>query len=145
MATDVKKLTTDNKSTKHIPVGRQPKPRLVIPRLSEIKRTYKDGRPKAPVDINLATQRVHAQRKKIEDKLLCDTGEMIEMAEFIDRLGEFYDEEEMRRRGRKTRFLTGTTVFFCPREPARIGTTARKRLQYVRSWLAMLIAVVCSY
>ncbi|KAI0087506.1 hypothetical protein BDY19DRAFT_234289 [Irpex rosettiformis] len=103
------------------------KPPLVIPRYSEIKRTKKDGTPRAPVDINLAIRRVGERRRKIEDKTLCDTG-TIEMDEFIYRLYQFYDDEEMRRRSRKTKFLGGLVIYFCPSDYKEIGMAARKKL-----------------
>lgn len=115
-----------------LPIGRQPKPRLVIPRFSEIKRTYKDGRPRAPVDINLDTQRIHQRRQKIEEKLLCDTGE-IDTAEFLERLHEFYDDEEMRRRGKRGKLLNGTVVMLCQNELGRIVMATRRKLQTVSS------------
>jgi hypothetical protein len=107
------------------------KPLPKIPRYSDIKRTYKDGRPKAPVDISSAVQSVREKRLKIEDKTLCDTG-VIEMDTFIDRLYQFYDEEEMNRRKNKTKTFGGLVIFFCPHDDKFVGMNSRKRLQFVR-------------
>lgn len=108
--------------------GFSAKPPLLIPRYSEIKRTKKDGTPRAPVDIDLAVQRVAKKRQQIEDKTLCDSGP-IQMGDFIDRLYQFYDEEEMKRRGSKSKLFSGLVIFFCSSDYREISMSARKKLK----------------
>lgn len=108
--------------------GFSAKPPLLIPRYSEIKRTKKDGTPRAPVDIDLAVQRVAKKRQQIEDKTLCDSGP-IQMGDFIDRLYQFYDEEEMKRRGSKSKLFSGLVIFFCSSDYCEISMSAKKKLK----------------